>query len=274
MEGIGSLGIIAGRGDLPRRIAESCRDRGRPYHVVALDGFSQEWVGSHPHSRASILAIGRIIGSLRDTGCEQVVMAGGVDRPKFDALALDRKALSWLPRLVPATRKGDDALLRTVRTLFEEEGFRVVGTDELLDLTASEGVIGNVRPGDAHLHDIVRAEEILSTLAPLDVGQACIVAEGRVLGIETIQGTDALLHFVARTRTLSQTDRGGVLVKRAKVGQDRRIDAPTIGEATIQAAAEAGLDGIAIEARAVQIVDPEAVTSAADRAGLFLWARP
>ena len=59
-------------------------------------------------------------------------------------------------------------------------------------------------------------------------------------------------------------------MKLVKPGQDRRADLPTIGVATIRAAAEAGLRGVAFEAGGTILVERGAVVAAADEAGLFL----
>ena len=63
------------------------------------------------------------------------------------------------------------------------------------------------------------------------------------------------------------------MVKAPKVAQDRRADLPTIGPATVEKAAAAGLSGIALEAGGVIVLDQEAVIAACDRLGLFLWLR-
>ena len=63
---------------------------------------------------------------------------------------------------------------------------------------------------------------------------------------------------------------GGVLVKIAKPGQERRADLPTIGPVTIVGAAEAGLRGVAFEAGGALLAEREACVMAADRAGLFV----
>jgi DUF1009 family protein len=104
-------------------------------------------------------------------------------------------------------------------------------------------------------------------LGALDVGQAAVVQQGIVLGVEAVDGTDALL---ARCGPLRRDGPGGVLVKVAKPGQDRRADLPTIGPQTVAAAAAAGLSGIAVEAGATFVADRTAVAAAADRAGLFV----
>ena len=65
-----------------------------------------------------------------------------------------------------------------------------------------------------------------------------------------------------------------MLFKGPKPGQDRRIDLPAIGPATVAGAAAAGLAGIAVEAGGVMILDRAETIAAADAAGLFLWVRP
>ena len=90
---------------------------------------------------------------------------------------------------------------------------------------------------------------------------------GLVLGVEAVEGTDQLL---ARCAGLRRDGPGGVLVKLKKPRQERRADLPTIGPATVRAAAEAGLAGIAVHAGNCIIVDRQDVVEAADRRGLFV----
>jgi DUF1009 family protein len=101
----------------------------------------------------------------------------------------------------------------------------------------------------------------------MDVGQAVVVQQGVVLGVEAIEGTDALLE---RCGALRRDGPGGVLVKIKKPQQDPRLDLPTIGVTTVEHASAAGLRGIAVEAGGSLIVDREHVAGAADARGLFL----
>ena len=48
------LAIVAGRGDLPRLIAEDCARRGATYRVVVFDGVPLEWTPGHPVVAATI----------------------------------------------------------------------------------------------------------------------------------------------------------------------------------------------------------------------------
>ncbi|HCY56748.1 MAG TPA: DUF1009 domain-containing protein, partial [Oceanicaulis sp.] len=55
-----------------------------------------------------------------------------------------------------------------------------------------------------------------------------------------------------------------------KPQQERRIDLPVVGVATVEGAAEAGLAGIAVEAGAALILGRDAVDEAARRHGIFV----
>ena len=264
------LGIIAGRGALPRLLADARAAENLPYIVVGLEGFVDPWIAEHPHQIVAITAVRKILRAFSDADCTHVTLAGGVDRPVINPLKLDGKALSWLPKLLPALRRGDDALLRTVRQLLEAEGLTLIGADEVVPMTSAESIPTQVKPTSVNTNDVEKAETLLAALAPHDVGQGVVVNRGLVLGVETLFGTDAMLMSIQNTRK----DRGGVLVKRLKVGQDRDIDMPAIGPNTIVSAQNAGLDGIAIEAGGVLILDRDATIAAADEAGIFLWIKP
>ena len=125
------------------------------------------------------------------------------------------------------------------------------------------------RPDGAARADIWRGVAVCRALGAADVGQAAVVQQGLVLGVEAIEGTDALL---ARCGKLRRQGRGGVLVKLAKPGQDRRLDLPAVGPETVRNAAAAGLAGIAFEAAATVLLDRERTVAEADAAGLFLLA--
>jgi DUF1009 family protein len=97
------------------------------------------------------------------------------------------------------------------------------------------------------------------------------------LAVEAQEGTDAMLRRCAQ---LPLALRGtaeapvGVLAKAPKPIQDRRIDLPTIGAATLRAAAQAGRAGGVGEAGALLVVDRAQVIRTADEFGLFVFGLP
>jgi len=262
------LGIVAGGGPLPGLVAAACRANDRPFHILALRGHADPAViGDAPQDWIRMGEAGTGFDKLRRAGVTEVVMIGPVRRPSLTELAPDFRTARFFAR-VGLKALGDDGLLRAVATEMEAEGFRVVGIDEVLDdCLATAGPYGACRPDAQAEVDIVRGIAVAQGLGVLDVGQAVIVQQGIVLGVEAIEGTDNLLR---RCADLSREGPGGVLVKLRKPGQDRRIDLPTIGTTTVALAAQSGLRGIAVEAGASLVLGRTAVAVEADRLGLFV----
>ncbi len=262
------LGIVAGSGDLPGRILAAAKAAGRPVFVLALEGFAQPaLVADAPHGWIRLGAAADGLQMLRDNGVTELVLAGGVRRPSFLSLRPDWRTAKFLAK-VGVRALGDDGLLGAIVKELEIEGFKVVGADTLLNSSlAPQGVLGRVVPDDMARKDIERGVEVARALGALDIGQAVIVQQGVVLGVEAAEGTERL---IARCKALALDGPGGVLVKLAKPGQERRADLPTIGLKTVEQAAAGGLRGIAVEAGAALIVDRGEAVAAADARSVFL----
>jgi len=271
------LGIIAGGGDLPRAVAQSIRADGGEVFVIGLAGSLGEsdiWVRDFPHEMISVGAPGQAFRSLRRENVTEVLLAGKVDRPNFSDLKLDMKGITLLPRALKAARQGDDALLRFLVTMFEEEGLRALSVAEAAPgLVCAEGPLGRLTPDDDHRADMERGFAIVRSLGALDVGQAAAVCEGLALAVEAAEGTDRMIDRIATLRPALRGTPGhklGVLVKALKPTQDAKTDMPVIGVATVDRAAAAGLAGIGLQAGGALIVDKAAVAARADALGLFV----
>jgi len=259
------LAILSGAGQLPVMIKQAHPDA----HVVGFEGMPTELVDvAQPHR---FERLGALFADLRDRDVTHIVMAGAMSRPDFALDLLDAYTKSALPAWMAAMAQGDDYRLRHLIALIEGQGFSVIGAHSLLPLTQPVGVLAGQVPADV-ARDIARADQVLKTLAPLDVGQGVVVENGLVLGIETLQGTDALLSFVAATAANLRGPIGGVFVKRPKVGQDLRVDMPTIGPNTIDQVAKAGLSGIVISPDACVVVDVQQTIERANSHGIFIAA--
>jgi DUF1009 family protein len=264
------LGIIAGGGELPRRIAEICAKENRPYHILAIEGQADaEQLAGHPFEWCRLGAASRAVDFLHQYQIKEIVMAGPVRRPSLAALRPDMRALQVIAR---AGRRafGDDGLLRGVIEEIEGEGAKVVGMDSILpNLKPDAGILGENEPDPDAQRDIARGVEILDALGSHDVGQAIVVQQGMVLGIEAAEGTDGLIE---RAGTLRGEGPGGVLIKLPKRGQEERVDLPTIGPKTITLASAAGLRGIAVAAQGALIIDDFETIRRANRATMFIIA--
>lgn len=262
--------IIAGGGGLPAILKAACPDA----LVCALEGFVP--AGVTPDMQFRVERLVPFWRALQDQGVERVCFAGAVSRPRLDPSLFDPATAQLVPRLLGAMQAGDDATLREVLALFEEAGFAIVAAHEIAaDLLPGPGVLaGAVTPRDEA--DAVRAAQIVAALGTVDVGQGCVVAQGLCLAVEALPGTDAMLAAVAQLPVHLRPDpaRGrGLIYKAPKPGQDRRVDLPAVGPATVTAAAAAGLGGVVWQAGGVMCLDLTAMQAEAQARGLFLWAR-
>lgn len=236
--------------------------------MVAFKGHADcALIDDVPHIVVRMGAIGKYLKAMHDEGVEELVMAGPVHRPSFTDLRPDLKGAKLLAK-TGALALGDDGLLSAAIKELENEGFKVVGMNEVLeDLVATAGPYGTRTPNEQDLADIKRGFDVAKGLGALDVGQAVIVQQSIVLAVEAVEGTEAM---IGRCGALRRDGGGGVLVKACKPEQERRADLPTIGVATVEQAAAAGLTGVAVEAGRSMVVDGEAVGKKADELGLFV----
>lgn len=265
------LGIIAGGGHLPQMIAESCREAGRPYFVLAVEDYANPaFVAAHPHAWQKLGKVGHAIDTLKENKAEALVLAGSIERPSLSALSPDFKGMKLMGRIALLKNQGDDGLLSALMQFLEEHGFAIESAQALLSgLTVPEGPLTQARPSPETMADIALGREVLSALSAFDIGQALVVQQKKILGIEAAEGTDRLLDRIA---PLLLKGEKATLVKMAKSGQDSRADMPAIGPETVANVHKAGLGGIAVEARAALILNQPAVIETADKLGIFIVA--
>lgn len=266
------LGIVAGKGRLPHHLIDACRASGRECFVLALEGHADKAeISGAPQAWIRLGESGKGIDLLKRESVEEVVFAGAVRRPSLSEIRPDWRTARFFTKLGRAWI-GDDSLLSAIVREMENEGFQVVAPDALLqEFVARQGAYGSLQPDETAREDIERGIEVATAMGALDVGQAVIVQQRIVLGVEGAEGTDGLIE---RCGALRRDGPGGVLVKICKRGQERRIDLPAIGGATVAAAAKSGLSGIAVEAGGALVFEPGEVGRDADAAGLFVVAVP
>lgn len=262
------LGLIAGAGMMPVEIIKHCTATGREIFVVGLENFAtEEQLAGAPHTFARIGEAGKILKAFKNAGVHDIVMAGGIKRPSFKELIPDWEGVKIVARLA-MKRLSDDKLFRAVIDEIENHGFHVVGIEEVVpEMLFKEGVYGRVKPSSDDMDDVQRGVEVARALGAVDVGQACVVQEGMVLGVEAVEGTDALL---ARAAGLRRDGKKPVMVKVLKPGQDMRVDLPAIGLQTIESLVRHGIGGIAVEAGGILLIERDAVIAMADREGIFI----
>lgn len=268
-ENIQSLGILAGGGVLPSRLAEECVKSGITPYIIAFEGQAdQNGIDTYDHVWMPLGAIGAILKKLKSQNITDIVMIGRIRRPSFHELKPDLKAAEIIAR-IGLKALGDNDILSLLRDELHKEGITVHGVQNFMSgLLTRAGAIGRYKPSVKYTETIKRGVEVARGLGQLDVGQSVIVQNGLVIGVEGIEGTDEL---VRRCKGYLRKGGGAILVKTCKPHQDKYLDLPTIGPDTIRVAVEAGLSGIIIEAGSSLMIDPLEIAEIANRHKIFVY---
>ena len=263
------LGIIAGGGSIPAMLIRRCQEQKRDFFVLAIEGNADKSIFDQniPHQWIRIGQAGTGFKRFAEDKVQDVIMIGTIRRPSFFDLVPDLRTAAFFAK-IGTKSLGDDGILRALVAEIESEGMKVKGVHEVMEeILVKSRIMGKFKPNQQNIADIYRGIEVASELGHLDVGQAVIVQQGLVLGVEGIEGTDELIRRCGEYRRKGE---GGVLIKLRKPQQDMRIDLPTIGVRTIEQAYRSGLKGIAVHAGNGLIVDEEEVIKLADKYKMFI----
>jgi DUF1009 family protein len=265
-----AIAIFAGRGQLPKILIEDCLKRNRHFILFLLknEKYDEDYSNNNPIEIA-YGEIERFLTILRNENIKNIVFIGGVTKPNFSALKVDKKGAILLAKIIANKILGDDAVLRTVIKFFEKEGLKILKIDDLLDCVfSSKGLISNIAPSFENNIDIDLGIKAIRHFAKFDVGQALIVAQKQIIAVEALEGTD---EMISRFKILQgDFKNNAVLIKLKKPNQSDKVDLPTIGLATISKCAEVGIKGIVIQANSTLVLEKERLIKAVNDNNLFL----
>ena len=263
------LGILAGRGLLPLEIANIYRKHEGECYIAALnEEVDRNLIKNFPHEFFSLGSVGSIIKYFNKHNVKNIIFLGSIDRPNLKSIKVDLTGSILIAKIFKQKFLGDDKLLRIIADFLEEKGFKVISAKEIVALEPNIDDILTIRtPSESDMVDIELGVKVSKHLAPLDIGQAVIVEDGYIIGIEAAEGTD---NLIKRCANLRKKPHGGVLVKIIKCTQDIRLDLPTIGPETISNLASYSYNGIAIQKDNVIIIERELTAAIANKHHLFI----
>ncbi|MFY9590029.1 LpxI family protein [Rickettsia endosymbiont of Halotydeus destructor] len=262
------IGIIAGKGLLPFSIADGYIKRGGDCYIALLQDEADLKLNENFKCKVfKIGMVGAVIEYFKENDVQHLVFAGGINRPNIRSIGVDKVGGVLLGKILKQKFLGDDTILRVIANFFEEQGFKVIASSEILKNNYFKNeVITALHPSAADMIDIELGIKVLKSLSDVDVGQSVITQNKYVLGIEAAEGTD---NLIIRCSSLRQTASGGVLIKIMKLNQDSRMDIPTIGPDTILNLAKYNYNGIAI-GDTVIIIDQELTVELANKYKIFI----
>jgi len=293
------LGLIAGNGKFPFLVLDAARAQGYDVVVAAIkeETFPEiESKGAASVHWVSLGELSKLIDTFKAAGVTRAVMAGQVKHKQiFSAIKPDWRLAKLLLSL--GTRN-TDSLLGAVAKVLADDGIMLENSTALLEpLLAKTGVLTKRAPSAQERRNIEYGRAVGRRLAEYDIGQTVVIAEAACVAVEAMEGTDATIERAGEimkslaaaegeveSPTLRKEREGwGTLdsqllsraltvVKIAKPKQDMRFDVPVVGVKTIETMARAGASCLAVDAGRCLLLEGEAMTRAADEAGIAVCA--
>ncbi len=281
----GKLGLIAGNGRFPFLLLDAARAHGLTVVVAAIREETDPEITARadrdPNIHLHWISLGelsRLISIFHAEDVRRATMAGQVRHKQiFSSIRPDWRLAKLLLNL---RTRSTDMLLGAIAQVLADEGITLISSTEYLEpLLAKAGVLTARAPTEAELADILYGRTVARGLAAYDLGQTVVIAAGACVAVEAMEGTDATITRAgdllrAATTGPAQTTlaRALTVVKVAKPNQDMRFDVPVIGVRTVEVMQAAGATCLALEAKRTLLFDPDAIATAADRAGIAIAA--
>ncbi len=301
----GKIGLIAGNGKFPFLVLDAARAQGYDVVVAAIKEETSPEIESQGAAAVHWLSLGelsKLIDTFKAAGVTRAVMAGQVKHKQiFSSIKPDWRLAKLLLSL--GTRN-TDSLLGAVAKVLADEGIMLENSTALLEpLLAKTGVLTKRAPSAQERKNIEYGRAVGRRLAEYDIGQTVVIAEAACVTVEAMEGTDATIERAGGIMRSLATDEDAVesstlrqeregwgtlgsqptsgetllsraltVVKVAKPGQDLRFDVPVIGVKTIETMARVGASCLAVDAGRCLMLDGEAMTRAADAAGIAVCA--
>lgn len=265
-----AIAIFAGRGMMPKILIDDCLKKNRKFLLFTLA--SEVYEIDYSAYNPTALAYGEVekfLSILYKNQIRNIVFIGGVTKPNFTGLKVDKKGAILLAKIIANKILGDDAVLKTVINFFEKEGLRFLKIDQLLDCVfSSKGVVSDLAPSALNLIDIEIGIKAIKVFSKFDVGQAMVVAQKQIIAVEALEGTDAMIERCKNLR--GDFIKDAVLIKMKKTNQSIKADLPTIGLETLKNALESQIRGLVIQANSTIVVDKQQVLKYVNDHKMFL----
>ncbi len=267
--------IFAGNGILPSILAKYITEKYQtaPLILTVTPDYDKQSMVDYPHEASDIGRLQKCFAILKKHDCSEVIFAGKIPRDYFYQTQKDALATDYFNAI---QHKGDDYAVRYAHQLFQQHGFTVVAPHQICpDILCNKvGNLGAYKTQKTMLNDIARGQEILTALSPADVGQAVVIHQGETIGIEAIEGTNALIERCGEWLKQHRADNhsGAVLVKLPKQGQTDMMDLPAIGVETVTLAISHNFAGIAIAQNGTLLVGGDEIIRMANQHQLVIHA--
>jgi UDP-2,3-diacylglucosamine hydrolase len=256
-----TLAIIAGNGTYPQAMARAARAAG--VARIAVAAFQNETDPAltplvEDLEWLRVGQLGKLLGILKKSGATHAVMSGQIHPRNLFDLRPDIKALVVLAKL---KRRNAESIFGAIADEMKAIGVELLpATTFMEEHLAPAGLIAGPALKPRVEDDVRYGFHIAKESSRLDIGQTVVVKNGTVLAVEAFEGTNAAMK---RGGELGRKD--AIMVKVSKPDQDFRFDVPVIGPLTLEAAHDARIRAIGVEAGKTLLLEREKLAALAEQ---------
>ncbi|HLC42058.1 MAG TPA: UDP-2,3-diacylglucosamine diphosphatase LpxI [Methylomirabilota bacterium] len=261
---VGTLGIVAGEGELPHLVAAEARRQG--WRVVVFAFSDPSTVAEHAHviMPCSLTDIHAVYQAFQAESIRSVLFSGRLwKRELLQDLPWDAPGRQLMENAGGLTDEGlVEAVLRTL------DGFGIQVLDQrdfLRPFLSPPGLLTRGEPTPGQWEDIRLGLRVAQQMAVFGIGQTLVLRQGMVLALEAAEGTDEAIRRGCRLG-----GPGSVVAKATHGAHDFRFDIPTVGMETLNTLIEGRASVLAVEARRVLLLNPETMIASANREGIAI----
>ena len=260
------LGIIAGAGEFPRRVAEGARRAGVEVVCMGIRGAASDELRPlcRTFRRFRAGALEEPLEYFRSEGVKHLLLAGQIKPATLYTMWPDSTARRLLGQM---DRRNAHSIFGAVCQYAADHGITVLpSTTFMEECMPSVGHLAGPIPTPEQLEEAHFGMTQAREIARLDIGQSIIVHNRSVICVEAFKGTNECI------RSGGYRGYGVTLCKVTKPGHDMRFDVPCLGLGTIKNALKAGVNHIVFEADRTIIFQREEVVALCNRHGITLHA--
>ena len=263
------IALFAGALSLPFLTRDALRRAGWDVYVIGLKNFYDEKL--NPDLVIRLGGAGRAARECKRRGIRKLTFVGALGHVNLSDIRPDLWSMGVLLSVLKHQR-GYDSMAVAFTKALEKRGYEIVAAqDAAPELTfETPGVQTKTKPTAADKKNIERAIDVSHIIGTADIG-ASVVVDRQVFAVEAAEGTARMLDRVVEMRK-NRKKNGGVFAKMTKPGQDLRIDIPAIGVDTVNAVADAKLNGIIVNTKTCFVVHKDKVIETANKRGIFIMA--
>jgi len=257
------IGLFFGDTDFPEIVLKKIKKIKKKYFIIDLSK-NNKFKKDNNSYRISIGKFGKIINLIKEKNSKKVLFAGKIVKPNFSSLRLDLKGIYYMPRVIRAAKIGDAAIIKSIITILENEGIKVISSVYFNpELSLKKGNYTKTKPSKIDNNSIKKAKNYFNKINNLDHIQALIIKDEKIIAREGRQGTKKMLSKLKKNSK-------GILLKLPKNKQDLRMDLPTVGMQTLKDIKKYGLKGLVLKSKRNIFLDKEEVINFANKNKIFI----